>query len=76
MNKDHSFKERASEAFDAVKDRVNVEEAQRAYLNGRRYVKSHPVAAVALSLSAGILIGYLAKTIVDRRRNAADRGDS
>lgn len=70
MNTERSFKERAAESFDAFKERINMEEARRLALNGKRYVKTHPVTAMVVSLSAGILVGYLAKAIVDRRRLA------
>ena len=68
MNHEKTLQERSSEAFDALKERINMEEARRLLVNGKRVVKTHPVAAVAVSLSAGILLGYLAKTLVDRHR--------
>jgi len=68
MSSERSFAERAAEGFQAFRDKVNMEEARRLALNGKRYVKTHPVTAVAVSLTAGILIGYLAKAVVDRRR--------
>jgi ElaB/YqjD/DUF883 family membrane-anchored ribosome-binding protein len=70
MSTERSFKERAAESFDAFKERINMEEARRLALNGKRYVKTHPVTAVVVSLAAGILVGYAAKAIVDRRRSA------
>lgn len=69
MNNDRTLKERAVEGFEAFKEKVNMEEARRLALNGKRYVKTHPVTAVAVSLTAGILLGYLTKTVVDRRRS-------
>ena len=69
MNSERTFKERAAEGFEALKERVNLEEARRLALNGKRYVKTHPVTAVAVSLTAGLLLGYLAKAVVDRRRS-------
>lgn len=69
MSSEPKLKEHATDVIEAFKDKVNAEEARRLYLNGKRYVKTHPVAAMALSLSAGILLGYLAKALVDRRHN-------
>lgn len=69
MSSERTFKERAEEGFQALKEKVNMEEAQRLALNAKRYVKTHPVTAVVASLTAGILIGYLAKAVVERRRN-------
>ena len=76
MSSERHLQERAAETFQAFKDRVTMDEAKRAYLNGKRYVKTHPVAAIAVSLSAGILLGYLAKALVDHRRLAEARNGS
>ena len=78
MNHESSATEHATDKFQAFREKLNAKEAHRLYQNGKRYVRTHPMTTVAASLTAGLLIGYLAKTTVDRRRIRtadADRPD-
>ncbi|HAR98937.1 MAG TPA: hypothetical protein DCS11_08615 [Syntrophus sp. (in: bacteria)] len=69
MSSERAFKERVSEGLHALQDKVHLEDVRRIALNGKHYAKTHPMTAMAVSLSAGIVIGYLAKAVVDHRRH-------
>jgi transcriptional regulator GlxA family with amidase domain len=65
MNPDTTFKEKATEAFRTMKNKVNLDEARRAVRKSRDYVRT-------ISLASGFALGYIARA-VGKRRHAANK---
>ena len=71
MNETATFHEKAADTLHKIKDKLNMEDAKRLVKNGREYAKKHPGTALAASVAAGFLIGYVARAVVDHRRRAS-----
>ena len=71
MTETSTLQEKAAETIHRFKNKLNMEEARRVVHDGKEYVKAHPGTSMAISVAAGFLIGYAARTIADRRRRAS-----
>ncbi len=70
MTKEATPQELENPTLQKFKEKLNLEEAKRLVKKGKRYVKMHPTTVAMASLIVGLVVGYLARSVVDRRRSS------
>lgn len=73
MNKESIPTESINPTLQNLKEKLHLDEAKRLVKKGKRYMKMHPTTVAVTSLLVGLVVGFLARAVMERRRsNGAD----